>query len=121
MTTKLHDLEKKEQDLREQMGVGGGGGGNESTNHPAPIGPTTSFSNRNNEQDNNFIAQSLQSGGEEGLSPRSPFKSVIRAYLPNQQRTSVQVHYLYNYITVHSIIIYYTSCDSCRYELQNAI
>ncbi|XP_021962645.1 raf homolog serine/threonine-protein kinase Raf isoform X2 [Folsomia candida] len=91
LTTKLHDLEKKEQDLREQMGVGGGGGGNESTNHPAPIGPTTSFSNRNNEQDNNFIAQSLQSGGEEGLSPRSPFKSVIRAYLPNQQRTSVQI------------------------------
>lgn len=30
-------------------------------------------------------------GEDDGLSPRSPFKSVIRAHLPNQQRTSVQV------------------------------
>lgn len=81
MTTKLHDLEKKEQDLREQMGVLG----SDTVN---PAGPTTSVLNRNN--DDHFIAQSLQSG-DEGLSPRSPFKSVIRAYLPNQQRTSVQV------------------------------
>lgn len=102
LTTKLHDLEKKEQDLREQIAVGasaasainGGGKVGEVNPSPSPGGPTTSLVspyNRNN--DENFIAQSLQSG-DEGLSPRSPFKSVIRAYLPNQQRTSVQVNKL---------------------------
>jgi hypothetical protein len=55
LTTKLHDLEKKEQDLKEQIVV-------DSSKDSSPMIPSASLHYRS--ADDNFIAQSLASGME---------------------------------------------------------
>ncbi|XP_011506455.1 PREDICTED: raf homolog serine/threonine-protein kinase phl [Ceratosolen solmsi marchali] len=67
LTSKLHELESKEQKLNELLSSMTESGPGASAMHPGP-GPK------------------FQRG-----SPRTPHKSLLRAHLPNQQRTSVQV------------------------------
>lgn len=83
LTSKLHDLEAKEQELKEQIA-------NENGSNRDASPPLRSNTAQSNYFEEYHTSQSLTSG-DEGLSPRSPLKSVIRAHLPNQQRTSVQV------------------------------
>lgn len=67
LTSKLHDLESKEQKLNELLNAG-----------KTTIGISIS---ENDSRDTNAINRC----------PRTPMKSLLRAYLPNKQRTSVQV------------------------------
>ncbi|XP_043677094.1 raf homolog serine/threonine-protein kinase Raf [Vespula pensylvanica] len=67
LTSKLHDLESKEQKLNELLNAG-----------KTTIGVSVS---ENDSRDANAINRC----------PRTPMKSLLRAYLPNKQRTSVQV------------------------------
>lgn len=79
MTTKLHDLERKEQELKEI-----------SAQYEAHIKDTSIPQLR---PQGRMIPDDVgfHSIADDWPSPRSPMKSVIRAHLPNQQRTSVQV------------------------------
>lgn len=74
LTGKLHDLEVKEQKLIELIS-----NGRESPQE---------LSERHFHEHSGSVC-----GGDNSpkLAPRSPLKSVVRAHLPNQQRTSVQV------------------------------
>ncbi|KAL2718953.1 raf serine/threonine-protein kinase Raf [Vespula squamosa] len=67
LTSKLHDLESKEQKLNELLNAG-----------KTSIGVSIS---ENDSRDASVINRC----------PRTPMKSLLRAYLPNKQRTSVQV------------------------------
>ncbi|CAG7832712.1 unnamed protein product [Allacma fusca] len=83
LTSKLHDLEAKEQELKERIV-----NDNENIRDTSP--QLRSITAQSNYFEEYSASQSVASG-DEGLSPRSPLKAVIRAHLPNQQRTSVQV------------------------------
>ncbi|XP_047118079.1 raf homolog serine/threonine-protein kinase Raf [Schistocerca piceifrons] len=74
LTSKLYEFQAKEHELIEQLS-----NGRES---PQDISERSGFSNNNS-----------GCGGDSSpkLVPRSPLKSVVRAHLPNQQRTTVQV------------------------------
>lgn len=82
LTTKLHDLEREEQKLKEisvQYGM--------HTMKDATSIPQLKPSQGRMVPDE----VGFHSIADDWPSPRSPMKSVIRAHLPNQQRTSVQV------------------------------
>ncbi|CAL8114846.1 unnamed protein product [Orchesella dallaii] len=80
LTTKLHDLEKKEQELKEiSLHY-------ETINKDVSIPQLKSSQGRIVPEDVGFHPIA-----DDWPSPRSPMKSVIRAHLPNQQRTSVQI------------------------------
>ncbi|XP_068969612.1 raf homolog serine/threonine-protein kinase Raf [Bombus flavifrons] len=68
LTSKLHDLESKEQKLNELLNAGRVSG--------------SASTSESESRDANTSASRGQ---------RTPMKSLLRAYLPNQQRTSVQV------------------------------
>jgi len=80
LTTKLHDLEKKEQELKE-ISVHF-----ETHSKDVSIPQLKPSQGRIVPEDVGFHPIA-----DDWPSPRSPMKSVIRAHLPNQQRTSVQV------------------------------
>lgn len=69
LTSKLHEYEAEEQKLLDLINSG----------RESPQDPCERHSHDNS------------SGGDISPKPRSPLKSVVRAHLPNQQRTSVQV------------------------------
>ena len=77
LTSKLHELETKEQKLTELLNSMA-----ESASAP------------NNEASTSESQSSTSSGSKHhhrSSGPRTPVKSLLRAHLPNQQRTSVQV------------------------------
>ncbi|XP_046407232.1 raf homolog serine/threonine-protein kinase Raf isoform X2 [Ischnura elegans] len=75
LTSKLHSFEIKEQELIEQ--ISNGRESPQEFSEEIPI----------------LVLGQGGSDGSPSLLPRSPLKSVVRAHLPNQQRTSVQVRH----------------------------
>ncbi|KAF4524866.1 hypothetical protein B566_EDAN012822 [Ephemera danica] len=74
LTSKLHEFELRETELVEQL----------SNGRDSPQDSTDDSCGQ-------AASQGASGDASPMLAPRSPLKSVVRAHLPNQQRTSVQV------------------------------
>lgn len=99
LTSKLNEFQTQESQLLEEMAVGA----NSGSDLDSPLESTSEASINNNNYHNNNNIQHTPSQGSlvnyfntAGQAtypvPKSPLKSVVRAYLPNQQRTTMQVH-----------------------------
>ncbi|KAK4337426.1 hypothetical protein RND71_043537 [Anisodus tanguticus] len=105
LTTKLNEFQNQEQKLTEQLSEE-----NASDQYCVPNNSDIQFSPLNYSNEFNFdpsysfprlrqnnsslnmnSISSFHSNNNTPPTPKSPFKSVVRAFLPNQQRTTVQV------------------------------
>ncbi|RWS25629.1 serine/threonine-protein kinase A-Raf-like protein [Leptotrombidium deliense] len=97
LTSKLNDFQNKEQRLLEGLNCDYYG----ECGQDSPLDQETSdycWTNGmppNNSSSSNSMSQSVSNGSSSlthmPSTPKSPFKSVVRAYLPNQQRSTVPV------------------------------
>ncbi|XP_023242081.1 serine/threonine-protein kinase B-raf-like [Centruroides sculpturatus] len=94
LTSKLNEFQLKEQKLLEQIDVESNGRDSPEFCDPdyddgrfGDFSSSTQLLPNNNQ--GSFSGTCIESGQHIGL--RSPLRSVVRAYLPNQQRTTVQV------------------------------
>lgn len=84
LTSKLHELETKEQELKELL----------DSVTESSLGPSNEISTSESQSSTSSGGKQFQQQQQQSQnrgSPRTPLKSLLRAHLPNQQRTSVQV------------------------------
>ncbi|XP_001605107.1 raf homolog serine/threonine-protein kinase Raf [Nasonia vitripennis] len=95
LTSKLHEFETKEQKLIEILNsmteVSSSSAPNSSSSNEIVTNASSSATNSDLRSSASSIYTSSRGTYSKQAAPRTPLKSLLRAHLPNQQRTSVQV------------------------------